>query len=106
MKKYLLFYCLMISACINSNAQKGKNFHLLRTYHIQSPGGWDYLIVGPGNGRLYVSHSTQVNVLDLKTGDSIGVIPNTTGVHGIAFDKANNRGFTSNGRLNNVTVFN
>ena len=28
-----------------------------------------------------------------------------TGVHGIAFDKANGRGFTSNGGLNNVTVF-
>jgi DNA-binding beta-propeller fold protein YncE len=35
----------------------------------------------------------------------VGVIENTTGVHGIAFDVANNKGFTSNGRLNTVTVF-
>ena len=40
-----------------------------------------------------------------QPGDSIGVIENTTGVHGIAFDKANSKGYTSNGRLNNVTVF-
>jgi len=86
------------------NAQK-KDFHVIHTFHIASAGGWDYLAIGPGNNRLYVSHGTQVNVLDKSTGDSIGVIENTTGVHGIAFDKANNKGFTSNGRLNNVTVF-
>src|SRR5262249_42165629 len=40
-----------------------------------------------------------------KTGDSVGVIPNTTGVHGIAFVESLGKGYTSNGRLNNVTVF-
>jgi DNA-binding beta-propeller fold protein YncE len=86
-------------------AQKEKPFHVIKTFHIASGGGWDYIAVGPGNNSLYVSHGTQVNVLDETGGDSIGVIENTTGVHGIAFDKANGKGFTSNGRLNNVTVF-
>jgi YVTN family beta-propeller protein len=86
-------------------AQKEKPFHVIKTFHIASGGGWDYIAVGPGNNRLYVSHGTQVNILDQTSGDSIGVIENTTGVHGIAFDKANGKGFTSNGRLNNVTVF-
>ena len=54
---------------------------------------------------MYVSHGTQVNVLNKKTGDSVAVIENTTGVHGIAFDVANKKGFTSNGRINTVTVF-
>jgi YVTN family beta-propeller protein len=35
----------------------------------------------------------------------VGVIPNTTGVHGIAFIPALNKGYTSNGRSNNITVF-
>ena len=67
------------------------------------PGGWDYIAVH--NKKLYVSHGTQVNILDELTGDSISVIPNTTGVHGIAFDDELNKGFTSNGRSNNVTIF-
>ncbi len=90
---------------IELHGQNNKTFHILKTFHITSAGGWDYLAVGPGNNRLYISHGTQVNVLDKTTGDSIGVIGNTTGVHGIAFDKANSKGYTSNGRLNNVTVF-
>lgn len=79
-------------------------FHIVKTFHIASPGGWDYLAVGPDD-KLYVSHGTQVNILNKSTGDSLGVIPNTAGVHGIAFIASMNRGYTSNGRSNNVTVF-
>jgi len=105
MKKIILLSTIFFTASIFSNLQAQKDFHILKTFHIQSGGGWDYIAVGPGNNRLYVSHGTQVNILDKTTGDSIGVIENTMGVHGIAFDKSQNKGFTSNGRLNNVTVF-
>ncbi len=43
--------------------------------------------------------------MDKNTGDSVGVIPNTIGVHGIAFAPEFGKGFTSNGRSNSVTVF-
>jgi YVTN family beta-propeller protein len=101
--RVILFLILIVCSHAGSYAQT-KGFQVLKTFHIQSAGGWDYLAIGPGN-RLYVSHGTQVNVLDKTTGDSIGVIENTTGVHGIAFDLTNGKGYTSNGRLNNVTVF-
>ena len=47
----------------------------------------------------------QVNILDAKTGDSVGYIPYTKGVHGIAIAHEFNKGYTSNGRGNNITVF-
>ncbi len=89
----------------NLIAQTSSGFHVANVFHIASSGGWDYIAVGPIIIGLYVSHGTQVNVLDATTGDSIGVIPNTTGVHGIAFVPALGKGYTSNGRLNNITVF-
>jgi YVTN family beta-propeller protein len=98
-KKLLLLLGLYtLQACAQ---QPG--YAVVKTYSIKSPGGWDYIRLH--KGRLYVSHSTQVNILDAATGDSIGIIPETIGVHGIAFDDALNHGYTSNGRLNNVTVF-
>jgi DNA-binding beta-propeller fold protein YncE len=103
MKKISVLAAMLLFTFISINSQNG--FHILKTFHIQSGGGWDYIAVGPGNNRLYVSHGTQVNILDLATGDSVGFIANTTGVHGIAFDISQNKGFTSNGRLNNITVF-
>ncbi len=102
MKKITLsLFVLFIYASLFSQ----QKFAITDSFHIKSGGGWDYIAVGPGNNRLYVSHATQVNILDQTTGDSVGVIENTTGVHGIAFDTHQNKGFTSNGRLNNVTVF-
>src|SRR5450755_5035050 len=94
---------LICSMLFSAHAQS--QFRVTQVFHIASSGGWDYIAVGPDNNRLYVSHGTQVNILDETTGDSIGVIPNTTGVHGIAFATALNKGYTSNGRLNNITVF-
>jgi YVTN family beta-propeller protein len=95
---FSLLACLLVQVAGAQNS----GFHVTKTFKIGSPGGWDYISAGP-DGKIYVSHGTQVNILDAKTGDSVGVIPNTTGVHGIAF--AGDKGYTSNGRLNTVTVF-
>ena len=83
-------------------AQK-TGYKIVNTFHIASPGGWDYLSVN--KNKLYVAHSGQVNILDKNNGDSLSIIENTTGVHGIAFVNSLNKGFTSNGMLNNVTIF-
>jgi YVTN family beta-propeller protein len=106
--KKAITHLLMLAAMMPAmkiHAQKS-GLHLLHTFHIASAGGWDYLQTGPVHDWLYVSHGSQVNILDKNTGDSVAVIENTTGVHGIAFDITNEKGFTSNGRLNTVTVFN
>jgi len=100
----LLLIGLFIHALMSLNAQ-GSGYKVTKTFHIASSGGWDYISSDPESNKLYVSHGTQVNILDKKTGDSLGVIPNTTGVHGIAFAEHFGKGYTSNGRLNNVTVF-
>jgi len=55
--------------------------------------------------RIYVSHATQVVVLDADSYEVVGSIPDTQGVHGIAIAPELGRGFTSNGRSNDVTIF-
>lgn len=79
------------------------NFKVVKSYPIKSSGGWDYIAVN--NDKLYVAHGTQVNILDENSGDSIGVIHGTTGVHGVTFDNDLHKGYCSNGQLNNVFVF-
>jgi YVTN family beta-propeller protein len=89
-----------------SLAQEDAGYHVLRSIHVGGEGGWDYIAVNPELRRLYVSHGTLVNILDESTGDSVGIIPNTPGVHGIAFAPSFGKGYTSNGRANTVSVFN
>jgi YVTN family beta-propeller protein len=103
----LLVGCaLALSLNQESLAQDGPGYHVLRSIHIGGEGGWDYIAVNPELRRIYVSHGMLVNILDESTGDSVGVIPNTPGVHGIAFAPSFGKGYTSNGRANTVSVFN
>ena len=94
----------VMAAISIANIASAQGYKVMNTFHIASPGGWDYVAVNPLNDNIYVSHATQVNILTSK-GDSAGVIPNTDGVHGIAFAPEFKKGFTSNGKLNNVSVF-
>jgi YVTN family beta-propeller protein len=103
MLKQFSFFSLLCLLFLNTSAQH--SFYVADTFHIKSGGGWDYILADPLSDHLYVTHGTQINVLNKNTGDSIGVIPGTIGVHGVALVHSLNKGFTSNGRLNNVFVF-
>src|SRR5512140_218170 len=80
-------------------------YHLLGEVKVGGEGGWDYLTVDSAARRLYVSHATHVAVIDIDAGKVVGDIPDTPGVHGVAVAPELNRGFVSNGRSNNVTIF-
>ncbi|GAB3047457.1 hypothetical protein GCM10027185_59160 [Spirosoma pulveris] len=81
------------------------NYHLVKKTTIGGEGGWDYLLADADGGRLYVSHGTQVEVLDLKSHEKLGVITPTPGIHGIAVVPGTNVGYTTNGRPNTATMF-
>ncbi|MDB5132478.1 MAG: hypothetical protein JWR02_2227 [Mucilaginibacter sp.] len=101
----VLMFSIAISLPSLVWAQKTTGFHVLADYPIHSTGGWDYITVDGATNRVYTSHGMQVNILNAATGDSVGFIPDTKGVHGIAIAHEFNKGYTSNGRGNNVTVF-
>jgi YVTN family beta-propeller protein len=83
----------------------GTGYHVIKEIKVGGEGGWDYLTMDSAARRLYVSHATHVAVIDVDAGKVVGDIPNTDGVHGIAVAPQLNRGFTSNGRSNDVTIF-
>jgi len=80
-------------------------YRLLHTIAVGGEGGWDYLNVDPAGQRLYLSHGSQVEVVDLTTRKVIGTIPNTPGVHGIDVVPSANRGYITCGRNNTCIVF-
>lgn len=66
---------------------------------------WDLLTVDPAAQRLYVSHATRTEVIDIKANKVLTAIPNTPRVHGIALVPELHRGFISNGGDSSVTIF-
>ena len=63
------------------------------------------LTVDAAARHVYISRGTHVMVLDADSGKTVGDIPDTPGVHGIAIAADLGRGFTSNGREGTVTIF-
>jgi DNA-binding beta-propeller fold protein YncE len=73
---------------------------------IGGSGGWDYLTADSENHRLYVSHSTEVVVVDLDSQKVVGRISGMNRIHGIALANSLGSGFISDGGGNEVVVFN
>jgi len=86
-------------------APPATDYSVTKKIAIPGQGSWDYLAVDEAGRRLYVSHGTQVEVLDVDSGAIVGNIPNTLGVHGIAIAAEFGRGFVSNGQSSTVTIF-
>ena len=85
--------------------QGGTGYKVVDRYPIGGVGGFDYITIDSSARRLYVSHATQVEVLDADSGKVVGTIPDTPGVHGAAIASAFKHGFTSNGRENKISMF-
>jgi DNA-binding beta-propeller fold protein YncE len=105
---YALFLgSLLATAYLHAAAQAGgaSGYHPIKKVKLGGAGGWDYLEVDPATHRLFITRATQVIVVDPEQGKIIGVIPDTQGVHGIAFAGEFNKGFTTNGRTSDSTIF-
>src|ERR1700688_3412382 len=84
-------------------------YHLLKKYDLgAAPGGkeyWDYITFDASSRRLYVSHNTEVKVVDADSGAIVGSIPDLKRVHGIVVMGDLGRGFISDGGADEVVVF-
>src|SRR5579863_1336256 len=101
----LIIVFFLASAFNTAYSQSNQSYRITKIFHIKSGGGYDYTTVDSLSNRLYLSHGTQVNILDKNTGDSISVIKTDKDVHGIALAHEFGKGYISNGSSNSVLVF-
>jgi YVTN family beta-propeller protein len=100
-----LVITLSLSAAMFAAAAAEGGYSVVKKIPIPGQGSFDYLTVDEAARRLYVSHGTQVEVLDIDALSIVGKIPNTAGVHGIAISPETGRGFVSDGQASTVTIF-
>ena len=86
-------------------AQDAGGYHQIHEYKLGGDTGWDYLTMDAVSRRLYVSRGTHMQVVNIDSGKVEGDVTELKGIHGIALDKANNKGYISDGRDNSVVVF-
>src|SRR5258707_5779145 len=74
-----------------------QSYQVTASIPIGGKGHWDYLIVDPDNRRLYVSHNSEVVVVDLDSQKIVGKIAVDGFSHGIAIANDLNLGFITDG---------
>jgi len=96
--RHAMVTAMLCAAGIGSLQGQDGPYRTGKTIPIGGEGGWDYLTVDAAAHRLYVSHATQVVVIDTQANTVVGDIPDRPGVHGLAVAAGLGRGFTTNGR--------
>src|SRR6516164_980792 len=104
----LSFVVLLGAFALAKTATGG--YHLLKKYLFGAAEGstreyFDYITVDSTARRVYISHGTEIKVIDADSGALIGNITGLKQVHGVAIASEFGRGFISDGAQGKVIIF-
>lgn len=109
MKRFIFYIIMILSIVLFNQSQSllAQTAGYKVTGNIIIGGGvkWDYLSIQKSSNRLFVSHDTEVVVINLDSNKVIGRIGGLKGVHGIAFASKIGKGFISESKNNSVLIF-
>jgi len=83
----------------------GSPFAIKKSWTIGGSGEWDYLAIDPEAQRLYITHSHDVQVVDLDSGTVMRRMGGFREAHAIALDDTGAYGFISDEPAEAVDVF-
>lgn len=79
------------------------HYHLLHSATVGGDTFWDAITLDAANHHLFLTHGSHVVVLDSKTYEVAGDIPDVTGAHQVVVGLG--KGFVTSGMTNSVVVF-
>ena len=104
-RRFLVSLAVLGAALLAAPGAAHAQTFKVQKFDIKGDGGTDYVAVEPATGRVFVSRSTHMMVVDGPTGKVLGDIPDTPGVHGAGIATKAGHGFTTNGGDQTVTMF-
>jgi hypothetical protein len=93
---------LMLLGVLALAASVNGGYHLLKKYTFAAAAGstreyFDYITVDSSARRVYLSHGTEIKVIDADTGALVANIGGMKQVHGVALAHEFGRGFITDG---------
>ncbi|HET6217510.1 MAG TPA: hypothetical protein VFE27_10870 [Acidobacteriaceae bacterium] len=112
MNRFLLFLTLIyfvLSGTVALASPAGPGYHLMKRIPLgAAPGGgeyFDYVTVDPVGRRVYLTHGTEVKVLDADNFSVVGTISGLKRCHGVLVLPKLGKGFITDGDAAQVAVF-
>ncbi len=105
--RYCTTACVVLCSLCWSLAQNAPQqpYQILDRWQVGGTGGWDYLVADSPAHLLYITHRSQVEVVDSKDGKVVGAVTGLKGAHGVALDDLGKYGYISDGDSNDIVVF-
>ena len=105
----LAILLLSLFSSIAALAAPPENYHLLKKIPLgaAADGGeyFDYITIDSAARRVYVSHGTEVKVVDADSGAIVGTIDGLKRCHGVALVDEIGKGFITDGDNGMVVIF-
>ena len=80
-------------------------YRLAATLSLPGDEGWDDLTFEEAGSRLFITHGSHVEVVDVQRMRRIGEVADTPGAHGVALAPELGRGYVSAGAAGTIVVF-
>ena len=97
---------VIIAAALGYAASMGSTgYHVAQKYKVPGAGTWDYIAVDSTARRVYITHLTEVEVLDADSGAVVGKVAGVNGAHGVALAPELGKGFATAGLADQVVIF-
>ena len=106
---FAAWLAILLLGTVALAAPPAVNYHLVKKVPLSpAPGGkeyFDYITIDPAMRRLYLSHGTEVKVVDADNYAVVGTISGLERCHGIVLVKDLGKGFITDGDPGKVVIF-
>jgi DNA-binding beta-propeller fold protein YncE len=106
---FLTFVSFALLAVLAQASSPGPGYHLIKKIPLGAAAGggeyFDYVSMDVGARRVYLSHGTEVKVLDADNFSVVGTISGLKRCHGIALVTELGKGFITDGDAASVLMF-
>lgn len=97
---------VFLAALYGLPAMAAAPYTLTKAVALGTPDRWDYAVFDPISRRVFVSHGSEVSVVDGDSGAVLGTIGGFSGgTHGIGIATAAGLGYTDDGKAGTATSF-
>ena len=88
-----------------SSAIAAPAYRLAQTIPLGGGVKWDYLYFDPVTHHIYVSHGSELTVVDPASGKVVGQVTGLQGSHGIAVNPATGLGYADSAKTETISIF-
>ena len=101
------FYLLLLAACFLAGPPSG--YHLLKKVSFGAAPGpieyFDYITFDAATRRVYLSHGTEIKVIEADSGNTVGTVSDLKRSHGVLVLNDLGRAFITDGDAAQIVIF-